>query len=126
MKPIGPNARRYRKHFLQLGGLGIRDICVQGADLLILAGPTMDLDGPVTVFRWLGGCAPDDEAVAPSNELQRVLKVPFGEDCDHAEGMTLFVPGDGLKPSLLVVYDAAAKARKLKPGTVLADIFKLP
>ena len=42
LKPIGPHGRPYRKHFLQLGGLGVRDLCVQGDDLLILAGPTMD------------------------------------------------------------------------------------
>lgn len=58
LKPIGPNDRLYRKHFLHLGGLGIRDLCVHGHDLLILAGPTMELDGPVTIFRWPGGTDP--------------------------------------------------------------------
>ncbi len=28
-------------------GLGIRELVIQGKDLLILAGPSMDLDGPV-------------------------------------------------------------------------------
>ncbi|MNG03413.1 hypothetical protein D3C84_864920 [compost metagenome] len=36
---------RYRKHFFALNGLGFRDLCTSGDDLLILAGPTMDLDG---------------------------------------------------------------------------------
>jgi len=50
LKNIGPADQPYRKHFVDLGGLGIRDLCIHGNDLLILAGPTMDLDGPVTIF----------------------------------------------------------------------------
>ena len=126
LKAIGPNQRRYRKHFLQLGGLGIRDLCVQGSDLLILAGPTLALDGPVKVFRWPGGCAPDDEVMVPSSVLKPVLDVPFGDGSDHAEGLTLYVPETGQKPSLLVVYDAVAECRKVEQSAVLADIFQLP
>lgn len=126
LKAIGPNGRPYRKHFLQLGGLGIRDLCVQGSDLLILAGPTMDLDGPVSVFRWQGGSAPDGEVLVPANELQRVLDVPYGEGTDHAEGVTLFAPNGGQAHSLLVVYDAAAERRKSERSTVTADVLELP
>nr|WP_183168082.1 DUF3616 domain-containing protein [Azomonas macrocytogenes] len=126
LKSIGPKGRRYRKHFLQLGGLGIRDLCVQGSDLLILAGPTLDIDGPVSIFRWVGGTAPEDEALVPASELQRILEVPYGEGVDHAEGMALFNSGKGqAKPSLLVVYDAAAEPRKRGESMVTADIFKL-
>ena len=45
LREIGSHGLPYRKHLLELGGLGIRDLCVDGDDLLILAGPTMDLDG---------------------------------------------------------------------------------
>jgi hypothetical protein len=126
LKPIGPKDRRYRKHFLHLGGLGIRDLCVQGADLLILAGPTMDLDGPVTIFRWLNGTDPKGERVVPAGELERVLDVPYGQGVDHAEGMTLFSPDGGAARSLLVVYDAASKTRQSGSSTVAADVFPLP
>lgn len=125
LKEIDPNGRPYRKHFLQLGGLGIRDLCVQGSDLLILAGPTMDLDGPVTIFRWPGGCKPKNEAVVSTAALQRVLQVPYGEDDDHAEGMTLLAPGSGHEHSLLVVYDAASQSRKSGESAVTVDILKL-
>ena len=47
-QPIGPGGRRYRKHFLDLRGLGVRDLCRHGNDLLVLAGPTMELDGRTT------------------------------------------------------------------------------
>ena len=126
LKAIGPNGRLYRKHFLHLGGLGIRDLCVQGTDLLILAGPTMELDGPVIVFRWPGGTDPKGEQVVPASELERVLEVPYGQGVDHAEGMTLFSPDGGKARSLLVVYDSASENRQLGEGTVAADVFLLP
>jgi hypothetical protein len=126
LKAIGPNDRLYRKHFLHLGGLGIRDLCAQGSDLLILAGPTMDLDGPVTIFRWPDGTGPKGENVVPASELQRVLDVPYGQGRDHAEGMTLFSPDGGKARSLLVVYDSASESRKLGESTVAADVFHLP
>ena len=40
--------------FLPLAGLGVRDLHLDGDDLLLLAGPTMVLDGAVRVFRWVG------------------------------------------------------------------------
>ncbi len=126
LQAIGPHERRYRKHFLQLGGLGIRDICAQDSDLLILAGPTMDLDGPVTVFRWPGGTKPKGESIIPVNELVRVLDVPYGQGVDHAEGMTLYSPDGTAAHSLLIVYDSASEIRQVGKSTVLADVFPLP
>jgi len=126
LKAIGPNNRLYRKHFLHLGGLGIRDLCAQGSDLLILAGPTMDLDGPVTIFRWPGGTEPEGESMVPASELERVLDVPYGQGVDHAEGMTLFSPDGGKARSLLVVYDSASESRQLGESTMAADVFLLP
>lgn len=126
LKSIGPKDRRYRKHFLHLGGLGIRDLCVQGSDLVILAGPTMDLDGPVTIFRWSKGTDPKGESVVPASELECVVDVPYGQGVDHAEGMTLFSLDGGTASSLLVVYDAASRTRQSGRSTVAADIFLLP
>ena len=99
LKPIGPEGRPYRKHFLDLRGLGVRDLCVQGDDLLILAGPTMALAGPLTIFRWPGGARLDRESLVFSEALPKVLKLPFGTrqngGQDQAEGLTLFAPNGG-------------------------------
>ncbi len=88
LKKIGRDDRPYRKHFLQLNGLGVRDLCVQHSDLLLLAGPTMDLDGPVTVLRWTGGTDPDEESVIFADRLPILLQVPYGagenKGKDHA------------------------------------------
>ena len=126
LKAIGPNDRLYRKHFLHLGGLGIRDLCAQGSDLLILAGPTMDLDGPVSVFRWQGGAQPPEESLVSRDKLQKIIEIPYGQGKDLAEGMSLFSPNDSDTRSLLVVYDSASKDRQTGTSTVKADIFTLP
>jgi len=123
LKAIGPNDRCYRKHFLHLGGLGIRDLCRQGSDLLILAGPTMDIDGPVTIFRWPDGTTQAEEGMVPTAGLERVLDVPYGQGVDHAEGLTLFSLSGDQASSFLVVYDSASAARQVGGGTMTADIF---
>jgi Protein of unknown function (DUF3616) len=123
LKAIGPNDRLYRKHFLHLGGLGIRDLCRQGDDLLILAGPTMDIDGPVTIFRWPDGTVQTEEGMVPTAGLEKVLDVPYGQGVDHAEGMTLFSFNGDQPCSFLVVYDSASTARQVGGGTTTADIF---
>jgi hypothetical protein len=127
LNPFAPNRRLYLKHFLQLGGLGISDLCRQGDDLLILAGPTMDLDGPVRVLRWPGSAKrhKSGEMVA-ADALQFMLDIPFGKGVDHAEGMTLFSVDGGKTQSLLVVYDATAEQRKQGENAVTVDVFQLP
>ncbi|WP_460422099.1 DUF3616 domain-containing protein [Pseudomonas sp. ZL2] len=125
LKKIGPGGRRYRKHFFSLNGLGVRDLCTRGDDLLILAGPTMDLDGPVTVFRWRGGFAADEEQVVFADQLETVLEAPFGKGDDHAEGMCLFKSAEESRELLLIVYDAAAQRRKHGDRSVEGDLFTL-
>lgn len=110
----------YRKYFLDLGGLGVRDLCPDGDDLLVLAGPSMDLDGPVRVLRW-HDAAGDPPQVVRKKALTRELDLPYGDGDDHAEGIAL-LPGR----RLLVVYDSPAPKRLAEPGTVLADLFALP
>ena len=126
LAPLDGDGNRYRKHFLDLGGLGIRDLCVQGKDLLILAGPTMDLDGPVTLFRWAGGAQPDGATVVPASVLERVLNLPFGQGVDHPEGISLFASRDGASEGLLVVHDSASPSRQIGESTLVADVFPLP
>ena len=112
--------RRYHKHVLDLAGLGVRDLCPSGDDLLVLAGPTMDLDGPVHVFRWHGALRVDAPTVVRGDALTREVDLPYGEGCDHAEGIGLLPDG-----GLLVVYDSPAPER-LQDGAVLADVVRLP
>ena len=122
LKEIGPEGRSYKKHFLDLNGLGVRDLCVDGEDLLILAGPTMNLDGPVAVFRWPGALESSDEQLIFSDDLERLFTVPNGIGFDHAEGMALVTD----PKRLLIVYDSPGAARRISDRAVKADVFEFP
>ena len=119
--------RLYRKHFLGLDGLGVRELMVDGKDLLLLAGPTMDLDGPVFLYRWRDALKVSDETVTGADELGRPMAIPFGRGVDHAEGICALPKAarsrykDG---RLLVLYDSPADKR-LKGDGIVADIFPL-
>lgn len=125
--PIGPDKNLYRKHFFDLGGLGIRELTQHNDDLLILAGPTMDLDGHVLVFRWRNLKKHRKQTAIGRSELEVVLSFEFasarkpGED--HPEGMCLF-SGANKQPGLLIVYDSPSK-RRLRKQSIMADLFPL-
>lgn len=121
LRQIGEAKELYKKHFLWLNGLGIRDLYVDGKNLLILAGPTMDLDGPVQIYRWINGVNSPENVFSNPDLVQ---DIPYGNREDHAEGMTLFQDVAGIR-SLLVVYDSPAKTRLVGDDGVIADVFKL-
>ncbi|MBP2294840.1 DUF3616 domain-containing protein [Azospirillum rugosum] len=124
LQRIGPDDAKVRKHFLDLDGLGIRELAFDGEDLVILAGPTMDLDGPVALWRWTDALEAEDQSLVRGDRLVRLLDLPFGERADHAEGIAR-VPRAGASPALLVVYDSPAPERRHGDG-VDADLFALP
>lgn len=118
------DGKLYKKHFLHLGGMGIRELAIIEDDILILAGPTMDLDGTIAVFRWKNGVHEHKEALVGREELEKLFNVPHGCDInsgkDKAEGMTIFA-----KRQLLIVYDSPADSRKAANNVVLADLFEI-
>lgn len=121
LKEIGP--RKFRRLAFQLGefrdagdpgkaaakgGLGIRDLCFdENGDLLILAGPTMVLPWPVTVFRWPGARAElatgTEDRFIWGTDLQKVLEHTPGSVNDRAE--SLCVVGSGPERRLVIGYD---------------------
>lgn len=121
LKYLGKSGEKYKKHFIYLNGLGIRDLCWDHQDLLILAGPTMDLDGPVTVYRLQNGVNLDEKIM---NYPQPILDIPYGKGKDRAEGITLYKNICGVC-SLLVVYDSPVKKRLQGKASIIADIFRL-
>ncbi len=126
LRRIGDDGERYFKHFLDLDGLGIRELCFHGEDLLILAGPTMDLDGPVVLYRWRGALTASDDSLVPAERMERMFTVPHGAGFDHAEGMTVLNAPDR-PPALLVIYDSpGADRRRGGSGAVEADLFAFP
>ncbi|MCA8832082.1 DUF3616 domain-containing protein [Hymenobacter pini] len=111
----------YKKHFLDLRGMGIREIRQQGTDLFVLAGPTMDLDGTIAVYRWRNGLFQAHDSLTPAAQLERLFDVPHLPHLDRAEGMALLSSQE-----MLVVFDKPAPARKPRPHTILANTYPLP
>ncbi|RKS73436.1 uncharacterized protein DUF3616 [Actinomadura pelletieri DSM 43383] len=118
--PVGDGKELYRTHFLDLRGLGIRDLCPHGDDLLVLTGPSMDLDGPVQVVRWRGAAKADAAEIVTADELEVLGDLPYGDGDDHAEGIAVLDEGPGTR--LLVVYDSPSTERLTPDGGVLADV----
>jgi len=109
------------KRWMDLEGLGIRDMKRDGRDLLILAGPSMALDGPASVWRWRdwAGSLPDAEDAPLKVEPEKVLELPYGRGCDHPEAIAPWDDG-----GVLIVCDSPARSR-LGGGAVTADVFSL-
>jgi hypothetical protein len=124
LQAVGAHGALIRRHFLQLEGLGVRDLVIHEKDLFVLAGPTMDLDGPVSIYRWSNALEQEADSLTFATDLKKVVSVPFGIGKDHAEGLTL-VPGGVLAG--MVCYDSPAKSRiqGANDEGVRADVFRL-
>jgi hypothetical protein len=88
-------------HFVDLGGLGVRDLTRWQNGILILAGPVNGADGPFQLNYW---------RPIRTGKIQRPQKLksfPQGED--HPEGMCVLQRRKA--NGLIVVYDTKAKQR---------------
>jgi hypothetical protein len=128
---LGSSGPFYRKHFLALDGLGIRDLYFAGDDLLILAGPTMVLNGDIEVFRWanaLQALSGNQDINAFWKGIERVASLPHGYNTDRAEAITplpVSLTG-GADNRWLTLYDAPDASRQDGELTVYGDILELP
>ena len=124
---IGRKKARYRKHFVDLYGMGIREIQINesSGDFYILAGPTMNLDGQISVFRIPQGLPDEVESVTHKDGLERLCDITKDEELafnvDKAEGIAYL--GDN---QFIVVYDSPSEERRLEGDDVYADIVTLP
>jgi hypothetical protein len=114
----------YRKHFLDLGGAGIRDLCLVDGDLLILSGPPMRGKGRAEVLRWKNATAVTTEHLVKRAQLPVLLDLPYAKKTNHAEGIAVLT--DGGHRQLLVIYDSAKKDRRLRAGAMKATLHRIP
>jgi hypothetical protein len=126
LRPIGPQGQLYKKHFLELSGLGVRDLCLHGEDLIILAGPTMQLAGDIRAFRLRRALNLSQESFSRLDDgnLEKLFDFPSQRGFDHGEGVALF-PIWEVEDALLVVYDKPAPERFHGKSAVYADVFRL-
>ena len=104
----------------------MRELCWNGEDLIVLAGPTMTLSGAMRVFRLKGilGRSGDSITGQDGGDLEVLFDLPFKVGTDNAEGLSLF-PYLGGQNSLLVVYDSPDAGRMVEKNAILADVFRL-
>ncbi|SFE29242.1 DUF3616 domain-containing protein [Roseivivax sediminis] len=114
--------RRYRKHLVPAAGEGIRDLEVDGNDLLVLTGPVTGGDGRSDILRWRGFAGVRTSGVVAPESVQHVMELPYRGAVDHPEGLVLWPEVTG---AVLVLYDSPGKARLPKAETIEGDIWKL-
>jgi len=119
---LGAEGRRYRKHFLDLGGLGIRDLTVDGDDLVMIAGPTMNLREPWSVMRWRHAFAARREGIVEARAVSSVMPMD-PKDGARPEGILRFRHPKNGRRGWLVVYDNPSPARIDRKGSYDADFF---
>ena len=124
--PLDKSGVLIRKHFLQLDGLGVRDLHFSGDDLYVLAGPTMVLNGDIRIFKWPGGrtaLAANTEPSRFESGLAELARLPHGHNTDRAEAICeLPAALAGGKPAWLVLYDAPGATRREGDYTVFGDL----
>jgi hypothetical protein len=126
--PLDDSGTLLRKHFLQLDGLGVRDLHFSGDDLYILAGPTMVLNGEIRVFKWPAArplLAANREPVRFEAALTESVLLPHGRGTNRAEALCALPPAlSGGSTNWLVLYDAPGADRKEGEHTVFGDLLR--
>jgi hypothetical protein len=102
-------------HFVDLGGLGVRDLTRWRDGILVLAGPVNGADGPFKLLRW------KPRRTAKIQTPDRVLDLPLGSD--HPEGIC-GLERDGAD-GLIILYDTKSN-RRISGTRCRADWIKLP
>ncbi|MGW5153476.1 DUF3616 domain-containing protein [Rhodococcus koreensis] len=119
-----PSRGQYIKHFVDLRGLGIRDLARHNDDLLLLTGPTMVLDGPSRILRLRNGARAALSSAITADQLRQVGDdLTVGENRDHPEALTV-IDADKHTPRLLVLYDSPSANRTTHRG-VRGDLLPL-
>lgn len=108
------SARGVHLHFIDLAGLGVRDLTRWRGGLMILAGPVSSADGPFQLYHW---------RPRRLDTIQKPKMIhEFPVSVDHPEGICALVRNGA--EGLLVLYDTTNTKRTPKPR-YKADWFKL-
>ncbi|WFT97008.1 DUF3616 domain-containing protein [Bradyrhizobium barranii] len=97
----------HRLHFLELEGLGVRDLARWDGSIIVLAGPVSSAAGPFRLYLW---------NVRRTDKIQRPRQIfEWKEKNDAPEGICR--KGD----ELLVVYDTGRDMSRIQGGRFRAD-----
>ena len=90
-----------RLHFIDLAGLGIRDMAQDGSDILMIAGPVTGASGPFKLFRWT------PQRVASVQAAELVFDWPAG--AEKPEGLCVMERNG--ERGAIILYDSPDKNR---------------
>lgn len=124
LKKNSETGEYFQKHFVNLNGMGIRELVCQGKDLIILAGPTMDLDGVMQIYRWRNGVEHQGGQMVKRKDIASVFVFPQKGKVhgrDKAEGLALRNDNN-----LLIAYDSPGDERRIGEHKVILDKISLP
>jgi hypothetical protein len=96
-----------RLHFLDLGGLGVRDLAGSKDGILVLAGPVAGARGPFRLYHWR-------PRASDRIQLPR-LRYAWPSDGDAPEGICCYRDG------VMVVYDLGMGSARISGRRVRAD-----
>jgi uncharacterized protein DUF3616 len=96
-------------HFLDLGGLGVRDLTRSGDEMFVLAGPVSSAPAPFRIYRW----KPRDPTYVQRPVLLHEWAYSWGtstpaEAPENPEGLSVLDHG---RPGLLVLFDSPRLSR---------------
>ncbi len=112
--------RRFRKYLLTLDGLGIRDLELDGNDLLVLTGPAMLAAGAARIMRWRDAVEAKGSEVVPEKKLEVVLELEAGESRNTPEAICRYGGG-----RLLVLHDNPSEKRLSNDKrSIQGDVYK--
>ena len=106
----------YALHFLDLDGLGIRDLCWQDDQLLVKAGPTSDARGLFGLYRW--------SPTIPGRVEHPERLLSFLTNTEKPEGVCPLARGG--REGLIVLYDSPDGPRWNQDMTYEADWMAYP
>ena len=122
---LRPKRGTLAKHYLFCEGLGARDMKFDGKDLLIIAGPTMSLNGPIKLFRWKNAALAGKTSIHRRSSVELVGDLPRAEnrekEHDRAEGLVSLAHAP---KSWLLIHDRPAPWRIKGPHLYRADVLE--
>lgn len=110
----GPAIRDYELCFLDVGGLGVRDLVRGPSSLYVLAGPMGEPSSPFRLYDWT--------PVSSATPQKPVELLAFSNGAEKPEGACQLTR-DG-KPGLLILYDNAED--RIRGTSYVADWIALP
>jgi hypothetical protein len=128
LAPLDDSGTTIRKHFLQLKGMGVRDLHFVDDELYMLAGPTTAMNGEIRIFEMPAVrplLAANHDPVRFESALTESDLLPNRRRTNGTEAFCDLTPALwGGKASWCVQHDMFGDDRKESEETVVGDLLR--